>query len=65
MNLINLADWIRFLLYRAVSSPEPKGYDGGRYPRTVRGGARFWREQIAGHCAEYYRCRIEQRKATR
>ena len=39
--------WLRYLAGRAVALPRPAGHDPDRYPRTLRGGWRYWREQAA------------------
>lgn len=51
-----MSAWLRYRLFRAIALPRPVRYSQaeGRYPRTVRGGIRYLREQVAPSEVDWY-----------
>lgn len=60
---------MRYLLlariFDLISLPQPVLWNDGRYPRTWRGGLRYFREQTASIEARYWRHRYDEHQAAR
>ncbi|MFY1686559.1 hypothetical protein [Plantactinospora sp. WMMB782] len=48
-----IGNWLRYRLFRAVALPRPV-WDDSRYPRTIGGGWRYFREWVASGEVEFY-----------